>query len=345
MIEPFRTVLHVPPATYPFSLADRFVCLGSCFADNIGQNLQQHRLHVLQNPFGVVFNPIALSRLLTWSLEEQLPDSATYLTRGGLVYNEALHSSFAAPTQAQLEEKIAATLQQVRQWLHTADRLLITLGTAIVYQRKVSGNIVGNCHKLPTANFHRHLATTAAVTTALANVFTKLHQVNPKLRILLSVSPVRYGKDVLPVNAVSKSTLRLACHQLQEQFKQVDYFPAYELLLDDLRDYRFYAADLLHPSPVAIQYIWKAFYQAYGDAEVQAFIPVWDKLQRALQHRPLQPGTENYVRFLQSTLAKLEGLPYQIDISAEKTLLQKQLAQASQAFEEVEVGISSSSSA
>lgn len=327
MTERFRTAITPMPQQPAITLQQQILALGSCFTDCTGERLIAHKFQALSNPFGTIFNPSSIAQLLRHSLEQQAPDPNTYLSREGIYYNELLHSDFSASDQAQLSQQVQAAFTEVNQWLHQSSWLLVTFGTAFIYRRKSTGNIVTNCHQLPASLFERSLLSVEEIVTDFTALWKQLRAVNPNLRIVLTVSPVRHLKDNLAMNSVNKSVLRLACHALQEQLEGVDYFPAYEALMDDLRDYRFYKADLVHPNEAAESYIWELFCQSYLASTAQSFLKEWQKVRKALAHRPRHPQTPSHQKFIQATLQQLQALSqqYGIDCSQETQLLKQQI--------------------
>jgi hypothetical protein len=211
--------------------------------------------------------------------------------------------------------------------VRTADTVVLTLGTAWAYRLRETGELVSNLHKLPANLFEKELLTADEIVNSIAEVHALLRRANPAIRIVLTVSPVRHIKDTLPLNAVSKSVLRVACHYLSELLPNVSYFPAYELLTDDLRDYRFYAADMLHPSEVAEDYIWERFARTYFDADFGRFRKEWAAVRQSLGHRPLHIGAPEHRTFLDQTRERLERLTAQgVDVRQELRDVQRQLA-------------------
>jgi hypothetical protein len=177
--------------------------------------------------------------------------------------------------------------------------------------------IAANCHKTPTTNFEKRLLERTEILKSFEEFYSKLKSVNPQARIILTVSPVRHLKDTLELNSISKSILRLTCHSIANQFPDVEYFPAYEILLDDLRDYRFYKTDRIHPTEEAVEYIWQKFADAYFDEETKKFISEWKNIRRDLTHRSFHPESKSHKKFLKSLLLKLESLQSQADVAKE----------------------------
>lgn len=326
----FRTELHLPPQAPPLSLQSRVLTLGSCFAEVIGQKMQQYKVDSLVNPFGTIYNPLSLFKLLEAALDPEQEFRGELVERDGLWYAYDLHSAYAAPSRPALLARVREGLQQTHDFLRQADLVILTFGTAVGYIHRESGQLVANCHKIPQRAFHKTLLSLPDMEAAFSGLQARLLQLNPALRLLLTLSPVRHLKETLEGNSVSKALLRVLCHQLQQQYPGVQYFPAYELLLDDLRDYRFYKADLIHPTEVAETYIWEKFRAAYFNGPFQLFSSEWDKIRQALAHRPFQPGSAAHRQFLHHTLLKLQQLHQQVDCSAEIAQVKNQLS-ASQA--------------
>ncbi|MFD1468287.1 GSCFA domain-containing protein [Hymenobacter caeli] len=323
----FRTELIIAPAAQQLSAAARVLTLGSCFADSMGARLAADKVNVLVNPFGTVFQPLAAGRLLRAALGEDVDWQQHLVEARGRWQSYDLHGSQGAPTPVELLHDIQQTVRRTGEFLRGADAVLLTLGTAWAYRLRETGELVNNCHKMPAELFEKVLLTPDEIINALAETHAYLRRVNPKLRIILTVSPVRHLRDTLPLNAVSKSVLRVACHYLSELLPDVSYFPAFELLTDDLRDYRFYAADMLHPSEVAEDYVWEKFARAYFDADFGRFRKEWTGLRQALGHRPLNAAAPEHRQFLENTRERLEQLGRQrVNVAAELREVSERLA-------------------
>jgi hypothetical protein len=212
---------------------------------------------------------------------------------------------------------IGRRIATVHSFLETTSRILITYGTAWSYSRKDTGEAVANCHKLPQGNFQKRLLNSDEVVESFGLLFNRLRNLNPDISIILTLSPVRHLRDTLELNSVSKAVLRVACHHIAEQFESVEYFPAYEMMMDDLRDYRFYKSDMLHPTEDAEDYIWDKFSEKYFTSETKTFLKEWGSVLAALAHRPFHPASEAHQRFLKETLKKLEGLKSSVDVREE----------------------------
>jgi hypothetical protein len=324
----FRTELSVQPSPWKFGLQDSLFTLGSCFAQSIGQRLTDNKFRAMVNPFGTTYHPFAIHKLLRYASFHGYPTEHTYLVNRGIHYNYDFHSSLADRSKANLQKQIEEHIAAAHHHLKDCRVALLTYGTAWLYQRADTHEPVANCHKMPAADFTRRLVSVDEIVDSFDSAFKSIEPSDPKLQFILTVSPVRHLNDTLPLNNVSKSTLRLACHQLSEKYKHVHYFPAYEIIMDDLRDYRFYESDLIHPSPSALEYIWQKFIACYCDQSTLQVLAQWNELRKALAHKPFQAESDSHRTFLINTLKKLEELKSQIDVQSEINQLKSQLGTA-----------------
>jgi hypothetical protein len=322
----FRTELTIAPQERQLARTARVLTVGSCFADSIGSRLRLNKVNALVNPFGTVFQPLALAQLLRAAAGEEQDWQQHVVEARGRWQSYDFHSTIGAESPVELLQTIQETVRRVGDFVRTADVVVLTLGTAWAYRLRETGELVSNLHKLPAGLFEKELLTADEIVNGLAEVHALLRRVNPTIRIVLTLSPVRHVKDTLPLNAVSKSVLRVACHYLSELLPGVSYFPAYELLTDELRDYRFYSADMLHPSEVAEDYIWDKFARAYFDADFGRFRKEWAAVRQSLGHRPLHLGAPEHRTFLDQTAERLERLASQgVDVRQELRDVQRQL--------------------
>ncbi|WP_048826061.1 GSCFA domain-containing protein [Hymenobacter sp. DG25B] len=323
----FRTELPLTPHPQQLPLSARVLTIGSCFSETIGSRLTDFKVSTLVNPFGTVFNPVVACQLLRAAAGEDMDWQQHLVEARGRWQSYDLHASIGAASPVVLLQQIQDVVQRTGAFLAQADVVMLTLGTAFTYRLKETQELVNNCHKLPAERFEKEMLTPDEIINAVAETHAYLRRKNPKLRFVLTVSPVRHLKDTLPLNSVSKSVLRVACHYLSELLPDVSYFPAYELLLDDLRDYRFYASDMLHPSAVAEDYIWEKFSRTYFDANFGRFKKEWESVRQALAHRPLYEGSPEHRHFLETTLERMQRLGSQVDLRAEIRQLHKQIVQ------------------
>jgi lysophospholipase L1-like esterase len=323
----FRTEVHIPASGLDLTLEDGIVTIGSCFAEVIGSKLKENKANVLVNPFGTIFNPLSVCRLLKATIGQHHDFEKHLVQHNGIWYAYDLHSSLSSPDRDDLTQLISQRLEQTKQDLQQAKLLIITLGTAVGYRLQSTGEVVANCHKLPARQFSRELLTLEAMQADFENTLALLREFNPQLQVLLTVSPVRHIKETIETNSVSKALLRVLCHQLTQGHTQVYYFPAFEIMMDDLRDYRFYGRDMVHPTEVAEDYIWNKFTSAYLAKSFLAFLKEWEKIRRAVAHRPFHPESEAHQAFLKNTLQQLQDLSqrYSIAVSEEAQALQRQV--------------------
>ena len=323
----FRTELPIAPATSQLPRTARVLTVGSCFADSIGSRLAANKVESLVNPFGTVFQPLALTKLLRAAAGEDVDWQQHLVEARGRWQSYDLHGSIGADSPVELLLIIQELVRRTGEFLRQADLMLLTLGTAWAYRLRETGELVSNCHKQSADLFVRELLTPDEIINNLAETHAYLRRINPELRFILTVSPVRHLKDTLPLNSVSKSVLRVATHIVSDLLPGVAYFPAYELLLDDLRDYRFYASDMLHPSEVAEDYIWDKFARTYFDADFGRFRKEWAAVRQSLGHRPLHAGAPEHRQFLESTREKLEQLHLrEVEVATELNEVRMQLA-------------------
>lgn len=318
----FRTEINCSPAL-PINLDHKILTVGSCFADQFGQWLTNNKFQVLSNPFGTTYNPISIHQLLENSLNEFI-DPAMFTERNGFWLHHAWHSQFVAASKEELITTLHQTQAKVNAFLHQADVLILTYGTAWVYELKAGNQLVANCHKVQADRFTKRLLSTSEIEASFHALNQKLNTIRPSLRVICTVSPVRHLKDTFELNQVSKSVLRLACHQLQQQ-NLAAYFPAYEIMMDDLRDYRFYERDKIHPSAEARDYINQKFSDRYFKPETINLIHTLNEIQKALAHKPFQVASSSHQIFLKETLRKLESIQHQVPVATEIAHVRAQL--------------------
>ena len=313
----FRTPLNAGVSKHTMGLSDRVLTLGSCFADSIGSRLVRFKSPTLANPFGVIYNPYSIHKALRYAVFNEVPSAGTFLQHQDVHLNYDFHSELSSLRVSDLQKDLVNRIGSTHHFLNSAKWLMITYGTSWVYERNETHEIVANCHKQPASSFRKSLLTQKKIIESFQELYKSLKTFNPGLRIILTVSPVRHIKDTLELNSVSKSILRIACHTLQETYEDVEYFPAYEILLDDLRDYRFYKSDLIHPSEEAEEYIWEQFSSRYFNSDLKAFLTKWKAIEQALNHRPFHPASEAHQRFLRETLKSLEEIGSLVDVRHE----------------------------
>ena len=324
----FRTEIEVAPARFKISTDSKIMTVGSCFSEVIGGQLTDNKLQCLCNPYGTVFNPSSIFKLISHSLQNQPVFKHLMLENNGIWQHYDFHSKFYAHSREELERELNSTHKSVNQFLRKANFLVITLGTSIVYQLKENSQIVSNCHKTPASSFKKEMLTVKEIILRFRAMYEAIKMQNNKIKILLTVSPVRHTRETLQLNSVSKSILRTACYHLEQDFDDVHYFPSYEIMMDDLRDYRFYKADMVHPSEQAEQYIFEKFANTYFTEDLNGFLKEWNKVKMSLNHRPIQTDTPAHQKFLIDLLEKLDILSKKIDVSNEIETVRSQLIAA-----------------
>jgi hypothetical protein len=320
----FRTSVSCASTNQFIGLKTPILTIGSCFADAIGSRLKTNKILTQPNPFGTIYNPHSIHKVLQYAIQNAVVPESTYVETSEVFLNYDFHSELNSHNKEELKAILLRNISNTHHFLKSAQCLIITYGTAWIYQRNDNGEIVANCHKMPGNLFSKSLLTHKKIIESFEALYKDLKSFNPSIQIILTVSPVRHLKDTLELNSVSKAVLRLACHALSSTYNDVHYFPAYEIMLDDLRDYRFYKADMIHPSEVAEDYIWQKFTACYADANFKKFIEDWKPIIATLSHRPFHHTTDAHQRFLKKTLDKLEAFKDQVDVDEEIQMIKSQ---------------------
>jgi lysophospholipase L1-like esterase len=322
----FRTEIKLQPSPHKIDHQQHLISIGSCFAGAVGQRLVRNKFKALVNPFGTIYNPASIFRLLHDALQSILPEEDTYLHRDGIFFNYKFHSDFSAEDRKGLQAQIEQALNSTREQIRKSQWLIITLGTAYCYELKENRLIVANNHKMPAELFHKRMIEPEEISIRFEQLLPSLMSANPDIRIIFTVSPVRHLRDSLVKNTLSKASLRLAVDRLIRQNpEQISYFPGFELMMDDLRDYRFYDRDMLHPSEMAEDYIWQKFCDTFMDRETEELLSKWEKLSRALHHKPFHPRSAGHQQFLKNIIEQLRQLPAYMQVEEDIRYLEKQL--------------------
>ena len=306
-----QTTIPLEKAANPIDYESRLLLMGSCFVEHVGSKLDYFKFQQLQNPFGILFHPLAIENLVQRALEEWCYKETEVFEQDGIWHCFDAHSEVRAPSQETLLQSLNQKLHETRLGLRNASHIIITLGTAWVYHHKKSNKIVANCHKVPQKEFFKELLPIETITASLENVTAMIAKVNPEARLIFTISPVRHLKDGFVENQQSKAHLISALYQL---FKKSDfqlrtlYFESYEIMMDELRDYRFYGKDLVHPNELAVDYIWEKFKSVWIDADCYAIMEEVDSVQKGLLHRPFNPDSEGHQKFETSLRSKITYL-------------------------------------
>ncbi len=303
----FRTKITIPTFDFTIDHSDKIMMMGSCFAENMAALLLDSGFQIDTNPFGTVYNPQSLASGIREVLSHKKYAISDLFLHQGLYHSFAHHSRFSSVSAETSLENINHKLDTSAIFLKTATFFIITYGTSYVYNLKSNGETVTNCHKLPDNHFIRKRLSIEDIVNDWSLLIKELKSYNPDLKILFTVSPIRHWKDGAHENQLSKSTLLLAIDELIRQNNSCHYFPSYEILMDELRDYRFYAEDMLHPSSVAIEYIREQFSETFFTSQTKSKVKEWKSIQKALSHKPFNPDSEEYIEFLRKTQEKLEN--------------------------------------
>lgn len=304
----FHLSFPVTPLSTAIQYGQELLLMGSCFAEEIGEKLHEHRFNTLINPHGILYNPLSITRALTSYL-----DGRVYTREDLFQHNDSWnswdhHSRFSALTPEAALDNINGMQAAAIKAIDNADWLILTLGSAHAYSLKENSRLVGNCHKVPAGNFYKRLLTVDEIVTALDNMMHRLFFRNRKINILFTVSPVRYIRDGVVENNLSKAVLLQAVHHLVNKFNRLFYFPAYELVIDDLRDYRFYKEDLVHPNELAVNYVWEQVVKNCVGENSQALLHQVAEINRAARHRPFNPESHQHQQFLRTYAEKVKLL-------------------------------------
>jgi len=284
-----------------------FLCLGSCFAIHVAKHLSDHKIKCIVNPLHIAYNPISLVTHIDYIAKSRIFVAEEIQNFNKIFFHDDFHSKYNSLSLQQTNKNITNDLLQHENILDKTNTIILTFGTAWVYEYKESKKIVNNCHKQPQINFNKRLLTVDEIVRACVTIFEKLKE----KKIILTVSPIRHLKDGLENNQLSKSILRIAIHQLQKTFDHVFYFPSYEIMMDELRDYRFYTSDLLHPTEEAISHIFQSFIRSSFDDSSLTYVERISSLNKKFGHKPFLADHESYQQFLKNLLKDINFLKSQ----------------------------------
>ena len=304
-----QTKIPLQGASAAIDYESKLLLLGSCFAEHIADKLYYHRYQLVSNPFGILFHPKAIENLLRRSLygERYTENELFYLNDAWHSFDS--HSDLSHSSNDETLKNLNTALIRTREQLLETTHVIITLGTAWVYRNNESKRIVANCHKVPQKEFSKELLSVDVLVESLNSILEIIKKANQNAAVIFTVSPVRHLKDGFVENTRSKAHLITAVHQLMQN-RQVHYFPSYELVMDELRDYRFYAKDMIHPNDVAIDYVWDRFKEVWIAPHSYPIMEAVDQVQKGLKHRPFNPESEKHQNFLKNldfTIQKLRS--------------------------------------
>lgn len=297
----FRTEISIPEYKEKIEVASKITFIGSCFATNIGSLASENRLHTLVNPHGVLYNPISISNSIKNIIRNEKINLDTLHYNNEQWQSFQHHGKFNSVIKEEVVNKINQETEIAHKFLRKSHFLIITFGTSYVYKHKELKEIVSNCHRFPSSDFERYRLDIIDIVQEYLELLDELNFFNPKLNVIFSVSPIRHTKDTLHGNQLSKSVLLLAIEHILKGRTNVSYFPSYEIMLDDLRDYRFYDNSMIQPSDIAREYIWHKFVLTYFSENSVRYLKEINKIVSAINHKPRNKKSESYYKFLTNT--------------------------------------------
>ncbi len=306
-----QTKVKIP--RYPFGIdhQSKLILLGSCFSDSIGQLLQRLKFDVCSNPFGAIYNPISLVNSIDILLTKEKYSLADLSEHEGTYFSFSHYSAYSDEDPNTCLHKINQSHTKAKQFIEESEILFVTLGTSWGYRLKSTNRVVNNCHKLPSKFFERFFSSAFNTYKELKGMVEKMIKANKDVKLIFTISPIRHVKDGLVENQRSKAALITAVHMLIEEFDSVSYFPVYEVFMDELRDYRYFAADMIHPSDVAIQYIWDLFQDSFFSPEAKSLTQKVDRLIKSIEHKPVNHTSLKYQQFIDNMLKNIKEIESQ----------------------------------
>lgn len=304
----FRTQLPQLKVHNQIDYNSKLLLIGSCFSENIGNKLRYFKFRSSTNPFGILFHPKAIESLIlnTANLKRYTDKDVFFLNERWHCFEA--HSDLSDPSKENLLSSLNDAINSTNNQINSTSHIVITLGTAWVYREVSSGTTVANCHKVPQKKFLKELLSVDEISESLESISSKIRSVNPSVQIIFTVSPIRHLKDGFVENSRSKAHLISGIHQVVSKRNQIHYFPSYEIIMDDLRDYRFYKSDMIHPNETAVDYIWEVFKDVWIDEGVFKLMKEVDAIQKGLLHKPFNENSEQHLAFLKRLHNKIDRL-------------------------------------
>ncbi len=318
-----QTEILLKPEENQLDYSSKILLLGSCFSENIGGKFDYYKFQNLQNPFGVIFNPLSIERLIVRTIENVAFSEEDIFQHNEIWKCFEAHSELSSLEKNEFLHNLNTALQNLREALFSSTHIIFTFGTSWVYRNTESNKIVANCHKLPQQNFTKELLSIETISKSIQNIFDRISEINPNATIINTVSPVRHIKDGFTENTLSKAHLisaihQIICHpelvegqQLTTISHQLFYFPSFEIMMDELRDYRFYAEDMLHPNKTAIEIIWQKFSKVWISSKTEFLQKEIASIQSGLNHRSFNPKSTENLQFLDKLEQKISALKKQ----------------------------------
>lgn len=309
----FRTQIPIKKNSLPISYDSNIVSLGSCFAVNMGQKLEYYKFRNTINPFGILFHPFAIEKIISFALNKKTFSKADIFFHNELWHCFDAHSDLSSTDAESLINSLNTASLLLNEAVKSASHIIITLGTAWVYKHNEINETVANCHKVPQKEFTKELLNPERIKQSLQNSINMIREVNSNVQVIFTVSPVRHIKDGFTENQWSKANLISAIQNFieQESSEYITYFPSYEIMMDELRDYRFYNEDMIHPNQTAINYIWQRFTESFINESCHKTMEDVASIQKSLLHRPFNPKSEQHKKFITKLNDKINVLQEQ----------------------------------
>ncbi|MGV3695575.1 GSCFA domain-containing protein [Flavobacterium sp.] len=307
----FTTKIPIAKSDNPIDYESKIISIGACFAKNIGEKLSYFKFQGNVNPFGIIFNPVSIERLVSRVVHNNKFTDDDIFFHNDLWHCFEVHSELSHPDKEIFIKRLNLFLDSTHYQMASLTHCFITYGTSWVYRSHSSGNIVANCHKVPQAEFGKEILSVVTIEQSIQNTMAMIRQINPDCSFVFTVSPVRHIKDGFVENQRSKAHLITALQAAIFRNESSYYFPSYEIMMDELRDYRFYAEDMLHPSQTAIDYIWERFSENYVSESAFTTMDEVLRIQKAMEHRPFNPDSEGHQKFLRNLEAAIDRLQQQ----------------------------------
>jgi hypothetical protein len=311
----FTTKVPTVKSDHPIYYHSNMLSIGSCFAENMGEKFQYFKFQITTNPFGIIFNPVSIENLISRAVNKQQFTENNIFFHNDLWHCFEVHSQLSHPDKEELLQNLNQILEQTNTQIAKATDIIITYGTSWVYRNKTANAIVANCHKLPQNQFDKEILSVETSKESIQNTVEMIRKINPNCHFIFTISPVRHIKDGFVENQRSKANLIVALQNFldTEHYKlNTEYFPSYEIMMDELRDYRFYASDMLHPNQVAIDYIWERFVESHINETSYPILEEVATIQKGLAHKPFNPNSKVHQHFLENLNYKIECLQKKI---------------------------------
>ena len=306
----FRTQIPISKSNSPIDYNSKILSIGSCFAENMAEKFDYFKFQNETNPFGIIFNSVSIEKLFERVCKEQWFEEKDVFFHNERWHSFDVHSDLSNADRQELLETLNKAILETNKQLKEATHIIITFGTSWIYRNLEKDEVVANCHKVPQKQFSKELLSIEVIQKSIQNTIEAIQVLNPNINFIFTISPVRHIKDGFVENQLSKSHLFTALHQVLKTHNSKliahNYFPSYEIMMDELRDYRFYNEDMLHPNQIAIDYIWKLFSENYVSEESVQVMKEVDEIQKSLRHRSFNPESEQHQKFLANLQQKMK---------------------------------------